>query len=169
MNSFLQWPTKNAQQRNQSSCWVCEQLPSSSSLGSPWWLPLLQEGDWKAWKQYIQEEQATTKIQFYWFTTNANPKTWLVAHTINNTGHSILFCQSNYNWQSIRLLTRKILGIPPLELWVAMLRFGMALWVLPQNWDIWTSRHSYVRNRKSTLKRTSSTVPGIWEDIIITV
>ena len=73
------------------------------------------------------------------------------------------FLPIKYNRQSLRLVTRKTLGIPPLELWVAMLRFGMALWVLPQNVDIWASRHSCVRNRK--IKRTSSTVPGIWQGI----
>ena len=49
--------------------------------GSP-----LQEGDWKALKQYIKEEQATTRTL-----NSTDSKTWPVAHVISNMGHGILF------------------------------------------------------------------------------
>lgn len=85
MTPSLQWLSKNAQQRNQSSCWVCEQLPISSSLGSGHGgYHCSRKGDWKA-QQYIQEEQATTRTQFKLIYQHLIQKTWLVACTINNT------------------------------------------------------------------------------------
>lgn len=61
----------------------------------------------KALKQYIKEEQASTS------TLNSS-KCWLAAHTINNTGHGILFMTIKLHRQLIKLLT-EVLEIPPSE------------------------------------------------------
>jgi len=41
-NAFLTWAHSYAAFHNQSNCWVCGGLPSSSVEGFPWWTSPLQ-------------------------------------------------------------------------------------------------------------------------------
>lgn len=67
---------------------------------------------------------------------SSDPEIWPVAQTISNTGHSILFMTIKPHRHLLKLLTREVLEIPPSEPWMAMLRFGMGLCVLPWVMDI---------------------------------
>ena len=58
------------------------------------------------------------------------------------------------------MLIGKVLEIPVIELWVAMLWFRMVLlWLM----DIWAPGHPYNGNRKTTLNTTQLIIPGIWD------
>lgn len=54
----------------------------------------LQGGDWKARKQHLREEQARTSTLNSSDIIHADPETWPVAHSINNTGHGYSFSVS---------------------------------------------------------------------------
>ena len=49
--------------KNQSNCWVCGQLPVSSTSGLPWWISLLQGSNWLALRTFILEERNFSPVQ----------------------------------------------------------------------------------------------------------
>ena len=58
-NVFLYY----ASLKNQSNCWVCGQLPVSSTSGLPWWIFPLQGSDWIALRKFILEERNYSPVQ----------------------------------------------------------------------------------------------------------
>lgn len=77
-------------------------------------------------------------------------------------GRRILFLSVKLQRQPIKLLTRRVLKIPPSEPWVAALRFGIGSCGSRQAVDMWSRRHAYAGNRKITLNRIDPTGAGIW-------
>ena len=61
-NIFLQWAHSFAIYKNQSTCWICGQLPLSNTSGLPWWVSLFQGTDWKALNQFIVIERASSNV-----------------------------------------------------------------------------------------------------------
>ena len=52
-NAFLSWAHSYAAFHNQSNCWVCGALPSSSVEGFPWWTSTLQGKDFLQVCEYL--------------------------------------------------------------------------------------------------------------------
>lgn len=96
---------------------------------------LPQEGDWKAVKQYIKEEQVRTSTLKTSDITKTDPETWPVAHTFNNPVRRFSFsvnqttqeAHHTADWKGPKNTTRSR---------VAVLRFGMSLSSSPWAMDI---------------------------------
>lgn len=84
--------------------WILK-LPNTSGL--PWWISPFQAEDWKAIKQYTKEEKLKTSTLNSSDITNIAPKTWPVAHNINNTGHGYSFSVSETTWAAHQTADRK--------------------------------------------------------------
>ena len=59
-NALLSWPHSYAEFHNQSNCWVCGVLPSSSVKGFPWWTSPLQGKDFLQKKEKTFSKSANT-------------------------------------------------------------------------------------------------------------
>ena len=79
--------------------------------------------------------------------TTIDPKTWLVAHNISNSGHSILFLLMKLHMQTIKLLTRRVLKISPSEAQVVVCRFKMSSCGSSFVVDIWASDTPKLRTK----------------------
>ena len=55
-NEFLSWAHSYTEFHNQSNCWVCGVLPSSSVEGFPWWTSPLQGKDFLQVCKYLQQQ-----------------------------------------------------------------------------------------------------------------
>ena len=55
-NAFLSWAHCYAAFHNQSNCWVCGALPSSSVEGFPWWTSPLEEKYFLQVYKYLQQQ-----------------------------------------------------------------------------------------------------------------
>ena len=55
-NAFLSRAHSYIEFHNQSNCWVCGALPSSSVEGFPWWTSPLQEKDFLQVCKYLQQQ-----------------------------------------------------------------------------------------------------------------
>ena len=98
-NAFLSWDHSYAAFHNQSNCWVCGALPSSSVEGFPWWTSPLQGKDFRQVCKYLQQQLHA--IPLLHLMTSTNPKIdW--CNTLHfNYGHNvtltlILTCFNNY-------------------------------------------------------------------------
>lgn len=67
---------------------------AAPSCWSGWWVSPLQEGDWKALKQNIREEQAGTSMLNSSGITHADLDTWPVTHAITVSGYSFSVSQT---------------------------------------------------------------------------
>ena len=79
--------------------------------------------------------------------TTIDLKTWLVAHNISNSGHSILFLLMKLHMQTIKLLTRRVLKISPSEAQVVVCRFKMSSCGSSFVVDIWASDTPKLRTK----------------------
>ena len=70
-NAFLSWAHSYATFHNQSNCWVCGALPSSSVKDFPWWTSPLQRKDFLQVFEYFLEQSYV--MPFHLMTSN-NPK-----------------------------------------------------------------------------------------------
>ena len=61
-NVFLLWAKSYADFTDNSNCWICGQLPLSSSSGLPWWVSQLQHADWLVLRHLILEEKNASMI-----------------------------------------------------------------------------------------------------------
>lgn len=48
--------------KNQSSYWICGQLPMSSNSGLPCWISPLPGSDWMALRKFILEERKSSSV-----------------------------------------------------------------------------------------------------------
>ena len=55
-NAFLYWAHSYAEFHNQSNCWVCGTLSSSSVEGFLWWTSPLQEKNFLQVYKYLQQQ-----------------------------------------------------------------------------------------------------------------
>ena len=84
-NAFLSWTHSYAAFHNQSNCWVCGALPSSSIEDFPRWVSPLQGKDFLQLGEYLHQQQSYMTPLLDLMTSN-NPKTdWC------NYGHNVAF------------------------------------------------------------------------------
>ena len=57
-NAFLSWAHFYSAFHNQSNCWVCGTLPSSSVEGFLWWVSLFQGKDFLQLCEYLHQQQS---------------------------------------------------------------------------------------------------------------
>lgn len=63
-NIFLPWTQLFASfKKNQSSCWVCGQLPMSNTPSLSWWLSLRQGSSWMALTNFTLGERDSSTMQ----------------------------------------------------------------------------------------------------------
>lgn len=75
-------------QKNQSSCWVCGQLPMSNTPSLPWWLSLLQGSSWMALTNFTLGERDSSTMQANATAniTEWNPTTRPISDTCSEPG-----------------------------------------------------------------------------------
>ena len=71
-NAFLFWAHSYAAFHNQSNCWVCRVLPSSSVEGFPWWTSPLQGKDFLQVCKYLRQQSYVMPLLN--LMTSNNPK-----------------------------------------------------------------------------------------------
>ena len=71
-NSLLSWAHSYTEFHNQSNCWVCGVLPSSSVEGFPWWTSPLQGKDFLQVCKYLQQQSHVMPLLK--LMTSNNPK-----------------------------------------------------------------------------------------------
>ena len=71
-NVFLSWAHSYAAFHNQSNCWVCRELPSSSVEGFLWWTSPLQEKDFLQVCEYLRQQSHAMPLLH--LMTSTNPK-----------------------------------------------------------------------------------------------
>lgn len=59
----ISWAPSFAVFKNQPSCWVCSQLPTSSTPRLPWWISPLQGSNWMALRDFALEERNFSTLQ----------------------------------------------------------------------------------------------------------
>ena len=82
-NSFLSWVHSYAAFHNQSNCWVCGVLPSSSVEGFLWWTSPLQGKDFLKVCKYLQQSHVMPLLKL--MTSNNLNMDWF------NYGHNVTF------------------------------------------------------------------------------
>ena len=86
-NVFLSRAWSYASFQNQSNCWVCCQLPMSSTSWLLWWISHFQGTDWPALRKLILEESKLSPAQATLDITRWDPLTWPVNNTCSDPGH----------------------------------------------------------------------------------
>jgi len=66
-NAFLSWAHSYTAFHNQSNCWVCGALPSSSVEGFPWWTSPLQGKDFLQVCDYLRQQQSYWCLVLIWW------------------------------------------------------------------------------------------------------
>ena len=87
-NAFLSWAHSYTVFHNQSNCWVCGALPSSSVEGFPWWTSPLQGKDFLQVCEYLQQQSYVMPLHL--MTSNNLKMDW--CNTLHFTyGHNVTF------------------------------------------------------------------------------
>ena len=88
-NAFLSWAHSYAAFHNQSNCWVCGALPSSSVEGFLWWTSPLQGKDFLQVCEYLQQK-SHVMMPLRLMTSN-NPRMDWCNTLYLNYGHNLTF------------------------------------------------------------------------------
>ena len=88
-NAFLSWAHSYAAFHNQSNCWVCGMLPSSSVEDFWWWTYPLQGKDFLQVCEYLQQQSYVMPL-LHLMTFN-NPKVDWHNTLYFNYGHNVTF------------------------------------------------------------------------------
>ena len=105
-NVFLSWAHSYAAFHNQSNCWVCRELPSSSVEGFLWWTSPLQEKDFLQVCEYLRQQSHAMPLLH--LMTSTNPKMDWCNTLYSNYGHNV-----TYNFDSsIALLWETLTSSP---------------------------------------------------------
>ena len=83
-NALLSWTHSYTEFHNQSNCWVCGVLPSSSVKGFPWWTSPLQGKDFLQVCKYLQQQSHVMPL-LKLMTSNNLKMDWY------NYGHNVTF------------------------------------------------------------------------------
>ena len=83
-NAFLSWVHSYAAFHNQSNCWVCGALPSSSVKAFPWWTSPLQGKDFLQICKHLQQQSHMMPL-LKLMTSNSPKMDWC------NYGHNVTF------------------------------------------------------------------------------
>lgn len=76
---------------NNSSCWLCGQLPLSIASGLPWWISPFQGADWLGLRDLIIEERNASMTLKERSITMQDPLNWHRASIVQSHGHSLKF------------------------------------------------------------------------------
>ena len=88
-NAFLSWAHSYTAFHNQSKCWVCGALPSSSVEGFLWWTSSLQGTDFLHVCRYLQQQSHVMPLLK--LMTSNNPKMDWCNTLYFNYGHNVPF------------------------------------------------------------------------------
>ena len=88
-NAFLSWAHSYTVFHNQSNCWVCGALPSSSVEGFPWWTSPFQGKDFVQVCEYLQHQSCVMTL-LHLMTSNNLKMDW--CNTLHFTyRHNVTF------------------------------------------------------------------------------
>ena len=125
-NAFLSWAHSYATFHNQSNCWVCGALPSSSVEGFPWWTSPLQGKYFLQVCEYLwQQSHVMPLLHLMIFN---NPRMNWCNTPYLNYGHNVTFnliihCLS---LMTILLHIRQI-GLDIMVFYLTFIKYGMRL------------------------------------------
>ena len=88
-NAFLSWAHSYAAFHNQSNCWLCVLLPSSSVEGFPWWTSPLQGKDFLQVCEYLRQQSYVMPLRH--LMTSTNPTMDWCNTLYSNYGHNVTF------------------------------------------------------------------------------
>ena len=126
-NAFLSWAHSYTAFHNQSKCWVCGALPSSSVEGFLWWTSPLQGTDFLHVCRYLQQQSHVMPLLK--LMTSDNPKMTGATHcTLTMDITCLLILIIHFLGLMTILLHIRQIGLDLMVFYLTFIKYGMRLY-----------------------------------------